>query len=109
MHVRGEKSPEGQCSLLTGASGSLSAHILAKLLTNDDVKLVYCPVRASSDEAAHDQVVKSLRTRMVYDDLGPSITKMQVLVSDLSKFDMGIDSAILAQMTKYLTSIIHFA
>ncbi|KAI5780289.1 hypothetical protein DFH27DRAFT_657022 [Peziza echinospora] len=52
--------------ILTGATGTLGAHVLYQLLksqTSARKKLIYCLVRASSDESAKSRVVESLEKR----------------------------------------------
>lgn len=98
--------PQEQYILLTGATGSLGAHILAKLLSQDRVKMVLCPVRAATVEAGKDRVFKSLRSRMVYDDIDSrSFEKIRVLIGDLP----GPGQDIHQEMIDKLTAVVHCA
>ena len=49
--------------LLTGATGTLGAHILHELLGNTDVRQIFCLVRAADEEEGHKRVSKSLVDR----------------------------------------------
>jgi thioester reductase-like protein len=49
--------------VLTGATGSLGAHLLDQLLDQEDVDKVICLVRARNDEDALKRVEESLRVR----------------------------------------------
>ncbi|ENH72347.1 Linear gramicidin synthase subunit D [Fusarium oxysporum f. sp. cubense race 1] len=49
--------------VLTGATGSLGAHLLAKLALSSSVQAVYCLIRASSNANAQERVEKSLEER----------------------------------------------
>lgn len=49
--------------VLTGATGSLGAHLLDKLLDQEDVDQVICLVRARNDGEAMTRVGESLRVR----------------------------------------------
>ncbi|KAI5781550.1 aminoadipate-semialdehyde dehydrogenase large subunit [Geopyxis carbonaria] len=57
--------------LLTGATGSLGAHILSQLIRRPDVQTVFCLVRASTPSAARQRIYKSLHSRRLLQTLTP--------------------------------------
>jgi thioester reductase-like protein len=93
--------------LLTGATGSLGAHILAQLLLQDNVKAIYCLVRASSPSKAHDRVFATLAAKKL--DSLPNPSKVICLPADLSRQDLGLDTAVINRLKKTLTTLIHGA
>jgi thioester reductase-like protein len=66
-----EMHPVAKCSVadpfslqvLTGATGSLGAHLLDQLLNQKDVERVICLARAKNDEDALKRVEESLQVR----------------------------------------------
>jgi thioester reductase-like protein len=70
--------------LLTGATGSLGAHLLAELLRDPNVQKVYCLNRGAD---AHARTVESLRLRKLEVPLG----RVESLGADLTRPDLGLD------------------
>ncbi|KAF5554647.1 male sterility [Fusarium mexicanum] len=72
--------------VLTGATGSLGAHLLAKLALSSSVKTVYCLARASSNANAKQRVERSLEERSLRqnfpEELPQKITCMAANLSD---------------------------
>ena len=64
-HISIPRVADGQHMVLTGATGSLGAHIAAPLVQSDDVRKVYCLVRANSVNSTRRRVAQSLHTRNV--------------------------------------------
>ncbi|KXJ87112.1 male sterility protein [Microdochium bolleyi] len=96
--------------VLTGATGSLGAHVLAKLVTDQTVDKVYCLVRAKSDDDAASRVRSSMLQRRVYHGLSlPQRRKIFSLPSDLSREDLGLSAEKLREVTASLGSVIHCA
>lgn len=94
--------------LLTGATGSLGAHLLAQLLSLPHIEHVYCLVRADSTHHAQERINKSLRTRGL--TLQESHTeKFTALASDLSRKDLGLGPEIYDSVRSALTLVIHSA
>lgn len=103
-------SSENQCVLLTGASGSLGAHILAILLKQDNVKMIYCPVRAHTLQDGYERVLQSLRSRKVLGELeADSLLKIVILTGEQSDPRLGLDDEALHDMVSSLTAVIHCA
>ncbi|TVY93810.1 Adenylate-forming reductase [Lachnellula willkommii] len=84
--------PRQEVIILTGTTGSLGAHILAQLLQSDNVKKIYCLVRASTPETALDQHEQSRR-----------------ITSISRRADLGLDATILKEVRESLTKVIHSA
>ena len=93
--------PEGHVVVLTGSTGSLGAHILASLLTQPDVRRVYCLVRG---ENGQERVLEALRQRGLR---APDKTRLVALASDLSREDLGLSPEMLDELKRKTTIIIH--
>ena len=91
--------------VLTGATGSLGAHLLAQLASLHSVTRVYCLVRATSDEHAHARMTQSLKTRGLLSQ--EVLNKAICLASDLSKPQLGLTKQTLDEVS--VTSIYHCA
>lgn len=74
--------------MLTGATGSLGAHLLEQLLNLDSVDRVICLVRASSDKEALQRVDESLAQRRLTGLSGRSGAKVEAHAADLSLPDL---------------------
>lgn len=105
--IPGDETPKGDVVLLTGATGSLGAHILSQLLALPNVLAVYCLVRATSPEAAHDRVMQSLSLRKLLPL--QSEEKIIALPSDLSKPGLGLKESVIRSLKQTLTTVIHSA
>ncbi|KAL1899932.1 putative NRPS-like protein biosynthetic cluster [Sporothrix stenoceras] len=95
--------------LLTGATGSLGAHILGQLLQQDaqQVARIYCLVRASSPAVAEERVNSTLVSKGLAPL--PKDDRVICLPADLSQSSLGLDAAILADLRKSLTTVVHAA
>lgn len=95
---------------MTGATGSLGAHVVAQLVVLDSVRKVYCPVRASSNFNANMRVTRSLRTRSVYHNLPLAArAKIIALPSNFGDPKLGLDEETYSQISSEITSLIHCA
>lgn len=95
---------------LTGATGSLGAHVLAQLAERPDVETVHCLVRAKTNSGAMQRVRRSLLDRKVYHELSLSARrKISGLASDLSDPHLGLDNATYTGVASTLTGVIHCA
>ncbi|KAJ5701319.1 hypothetical protein N7488_008867 [Penicillium malachiteum] len=110
-HEPVQRDTNGQYVVLTGATGSLGAHIAAQLAQVDNVRKMYCFVRADSKISARKRVIESLRTRAVYTTLSPaSEQKIVALPADLSNSDsFGLDEDTFSRVRKTVTHVIHCA
>jgi carbohydrate kinase (thermoresistant glucokinase family) len=96
--------------VITGATGSLGAHIAAQLAVRPDIGHVYCLVRTSADEDATRRVKKSLLQRKVFHTLPLAArTKIRGVSSDLSQPRLGLSDETYSIITERLRSVIHCA
>ncbi|CAD0107259.1 unnamed protein product [Aureobasidium uvarum] len=94
--------------LLTGATGTVGIHILAKLVKQSNVSAVWAMVRASSVAQANERISEALSSR----DLCLTETdkaKIVPFLGDLSKSDLGLDDENLQRLQSQLTHVIHSA
>jgi thioester reductase-like protein len=95
---------------VTGATGSLGAHVVAQLIVQNHVKKVYCPVRASSNFNAGIRVIRSLRERSLYHNLALAArAKIVALPSNFGDAQLGLDEETYSQVSSEITSLIHCA
>ncbi|KAL7808406.1 male sterility domain-containing protein [Trichoderma gracile] len=96
--------------VVTGATGSLGAHVVAKLVSRPDIDQVYCLVRAGDLSRGHQRVVSSMIQRRVYHSLSlASRRKIIALPSDLSEPNLGLSQGDYGMVTRNLTAVIHCA
>ncbi|KAL8341782.1 hypothetical protein RB601_005363 [Gaeumannomyces tritici] len=109
--VPGDQTPDGDVVLLTGATGSLGAHMLSQLLAMPHVGHVYCLVRAPDPAAAASRVFGSLSDRGLGGALTPAqAAKVVALPADLSReADLGLGADVYARLRASVTSILHVA
>lgn len=101
------KSPPGRCVLITGATGSLGAHLVAYCAERSDVTRVVCFNRTSQSEA-------QARQEKAFDSKGISLSlshtsKLQVIETDASKPRLGLPPAVYADLVDSVTDIVHNA
>lgn len=107
QHKPGNTTPERETIIVTGATGSLGAHILAQLVNRSDVRRIYCLVRATSESSAVARVMQTLSDKRL--DISSLPNNVHCLPSDLSRSDLGLPSSVLGDLNKNLTAIIHSA
>lgn len=110
-HVPVPREADGQHILLTGATGSLGAHIAAQLTQSDSVRRIYCLIRAKSLESARRRLTQSLRERMLLYDLTPAAKKKLIaLPCDLADTtSLGLGDDMFIQLKRSVTHVIHCA
>ncbi|RDW93763.1 putative NRPS-like enzyme [Aspergillus mulundensis] len=110
QHVPRPNGLSGRYIIVTGATGSLGCHVVAKLSALPDVQKVYCFVRARSPLDAYGRILESLRARRVYESLSTAAkNKLIALPSDLSQPDLGLDPTTYNTLASSLTDVIHCA
>ncbi|KAH8819123.1 putative NRPS-like enzyme [Xylogone sp. PMI_703] len=110
QHIPRPRTSENQHAVLTGATGSLGAHLLATLIQSDEVKTVYCLVRASSQVEAQHRVIRSLHTRRLYSNLSLiHRTKIISLPCDLSLPSLGLQPELFEKIASEITVLYHSA
>lgn len=100
----------GESVVVTGATGSLGAHIVAKLVKDPTVNKVYCLVRAKDAASASKRTSESMMLRKVYHDL--TLSERRKIVSypsDFSRADLGLDAAAYREVSSSLRAVIHSA
>ncbi|KIX95558.1 uncharacterized protein Z520_08678 [Fonsecaea multimorphosa CBS 102226] len=109
-HVPVRSKAEERCIVVTGATGSLGAHLVAQLVRREDVSEVCCLVRASSKTSARQRVIKSMQERAVYHTIPLELRrKISCYPSDFSKPDLGLDDRLYASISAKITSLVHCA
>ncbi|KAF2144784.1 uncharacterized protein K452DRAFT_147401 [Aplosporella prunicola CBS 121167] len=108
-HVPQPRAVEGDYVLVTGATGSLGAHIVAQLAALPSVHKVYCLVRATSPSHALARVIKSLQARRLHPLPPAAEAKLVALPADLSRQDLGLSPDVLDALKTELSAVIHAA
>ncbi|TID06887.1 Non-canonical non-ribosomal peptide synthetase FUB8 [Colletotrichum higginsianum] len=104
----GSVTPDGETVILTGATGSLGAHLLAQVVRQPYVKAVYCLARASSAEEAESRVLQSVTSKGLGLSDGDR-AKVRYLPTNLSLPDLGLPADAVAELRRTLTTVIHSA
>lgn len=92
--------------ILTGATGSLGAHILAQAINSHDITKVYCLVRGSNPL---ERVLKSLKDRGLELTTKDNVHKIVALSSDFSQPDLGVGKETFENFKSKVSLIIHLA
>lgn len=96
--------------VLTGATGSLGAHVLAQLIRRTDIDAVHCLVRAKNGQDAAHRITESLLQRKIYHTLSlQARAKINPLPSDLSDAYLGLPTATYNAIAQKVTNVIHCA
>ncbi|KAM0260073.1 hypothetical protein ACHAQJ_002997 [Trichoderma viride] len=91
--------------VVTGATGSLGAQVVAKLASRSDIDQVYCLVRANNLSHGNKRVINSMIQRRVYHSLSlASRRKIIVLPSNLAEPDLGLSKSAYEAMAENLTA-----
>ncbi|KAL2870601.1 uncharacterized protein BJX67DRAFT_377951 [Aspergillus lucknowensis] len=91
--------------ILTGATGSIGAHTLYRLLNDETVSVVYCLTRRDNPEEA---ILNALAQKGL-DVLSYRTNKIVALKCALHEHDFGLDKSTIDQMRKTVSLIIHTA
>ena len=109
-HVPTSRATEETAVVVTGATGSLGAHIVAQLAVRKDITEVYCLVRANSRESAKRRTVRSLRERAIYHTLSVAARrKIRYYPSDFSRPKLGLDDDVYEHLRSKIISLMHCA
>ncbi|KAI6784135.1 NRPS-like enzyme [Emericellopsis cladophorae] len=97
--------------VVTGATGSLGAHVVAQLSANPDIHTIYCLVRSTGNASqALARVKESMLQRKVYHALPlSSRRKIVALSSDLSDAQLGLAPDVYDAVGRNLRAVIHCA
>ncbi|OGM48883.1 NRPS-like enzyme [Aspergillus bombycis] len=110
-HIPRPQAIDGERIAVTGATGSLGAHLVAQLVQMEHIQTVFCLVRANSAHSALRRVRQSLYERGLLYTLSPADErKIVALPAQLSNtFRLGLDETTYTQLTQSLTAVIHCA
>ncbi|KAL4804262.1 hypothetical protein BDV18DRAFT_166093 [Aspergillus unguis] len=111
QHVPVSRDHDGEYVVVTGATGSLGAHIVAQLIQSERVRRVYCLVRATSSLSALHRVRQSLHARFLASGFtSDAERKIVALPADLSNHArLGLDGAVYEEIISSVTAVIHCA
>jgi acyl transferase domain-containing protein/acyl carrier protein/NAD(P)-dependent dehydrogenase (short-subunit alcohol dehydrogenase family)/SAM-dependent methyltransferase len=101
------KRPSGTCVLITGASGSLGAHLVSNFAERDDVRSVICLNRPHSGDAQTHQL-KSLISRGILLS-AKGLAKLQTLEGDMTQPMLGLPREVYQRLLESVTCIVHNA
>lgn len=99
-----KSSPTSEVIILTGSTGTLGSHILQNLLSNPDVKHIYCLNRS---EESKDLQKKRNSIANIPTDFPPA--RVTFLTVDLSRSNFFLFNYTFAEMSTSVTMIIHAA
>lgn len=109
-HVPTARASDRSIVVVTGATGSLGAHVVAQLAKRTDISEVCCLVRASSAETAMSRTLISLGDRAVLHQLSPRIRrKITAFPSNFAREDLGLTSEVYSHLKSGIVSLIHCA
>ncbi|KAI6837511.1 acetyl-CoA synthetase-like protein [Hortaea werneckii] len=109
-HTPIDRPADGKYIVVTGATGSLGAHVVAQLAAQISVRKVYCLVRASNPESAKNRVRQSLIERRLYHMLpASSHTKIEALPSSLGATMLGLNPQTYQNLAEEVTHTLHLA
>ncbi|PCH34315.1 L-aminoadipate-semialdehyde dehydrogenase [Wolfiporia cocos MD-104 SS10] len=104
----GHAQTSAQTVVLTGATGSLGAHILRQLLFSPSVSRVICLSRAKSHADSLERLKESLRTRRLH--LTPEQwERIESYAVNVNEDQLGLSADEYAYVVSQTTSIIHNA
>ncbi|KAK2603577.1 hypothetical protein QQS21_004257 [Conoideocrella luteorostrata] len=93
--------------ILTGATGSLGAHLLKQLIADPQIAKVYCLVRG---EDPSTRIRSALRERgFSATALVPGLDKIVALTAKLDEPDFGVGEEQMIQFTREVSLIVHLA
>ncbi|KAL4796776.1 hypothetical protein BDV19DRAFT_360395 [Aspergillus venezuelensis] len=110
-HAQVPREDDGEYVVVTGATGSLGAHVVTQLVQSERVRKVYCLVRAASPLSAFHRVRQSLHARFLSPSLSPDAErKIVALPSDLSNSTrLGLSEAVYDEIVSSVTAVMHCA
>ncbi|XXH04083.1 hypothetical protein Hte_010494 [Hypoxylon texense] len=104
-------NPHGKCVLITGATGGLGSHLVAKALARPDVTRIICLNRRNNKQEARERQKQSLLqkgTGVSPDDDGV-MDRIEVIETDLSKPRLGLSEERYDRLAGTVTHIVHNA
>ncbi|KAL8784611.1 MAG: hypothetical protein Q9213_003866 [Squamulea squamosa] len=102
-----KSSPKRKCVLVTGATGSLGSHLIAKLAHCPDVRGVICLNRHSKQEPRERQYIALTKRGILLEK--DTFDRVAVYESDLSKPRLGLSANEYEHLIGNVTHVIHNA
>ncbi|OTA99693.1 hypothetical protein M426DRAFT_16227 [Hypoxylon sp. CI-4A] len=102
-------NPHEKCVLITGGTGGLGSHLVAKALARPDVARVVCLNRRNNKYTAHERQMQSLvqkGTGVLPDEV---MDRIEVIETDLSKPNLGLSEEAYNGLAGSVTHIVHNA
>ncbi|CAB9505927.1 D-alanine--D-alanyl carrier protein ligase [Seminavis robusta] len=93
--------------LMTGATGFLGSWLLHNLLQDNNIDVVYCLVRATSNAEAASRLQQAMQERQLWDD--DYASRVQVFAADTSLHHMGLDDDDYAMLGTGVDMVVHCA
>lgn len=110
QHTPVSRAQSSGLVVVTGATGSLGAHVVAQLASREDITEVCCLVRATSPETALSRTLVSMGDRAVLHQLSPQARrKITAYPSNFAREDLGLSSETYTHLKAGLVSLIHCA
>ncbi|KAI1374273.1 putative polyketide synthase [Hypoxylon crocopeplum] len=101
--------PHGKCVLITGGTGGLGSHLVAKALARPDVKRVICLNRRNNKQKARQRQIQSLVQKGTGVCLDDVMDRIEVIETDLSKPNLGLSEETYNSLADTVTHIVHNA
>lgn len=95
--------------VLTGATGSLGAHVLHHLLSSHPLVEIACLVRAETDALAFKRVEASLAARKTSGLCSLQLSSLRVHAAKLGEHNLGLATHLYAELNSRTKLIIHLA
>ncbi|KAJ5641292.1 hypothetical protein N7490_005292 [Penicillium lividum] len=103
------KGGRAQCVLVTGATGSLGAHLVMELLGRSDIETVICLNRLSRGNNPEQRQQKSMEEKGLRLDSSDQFSKLRIIETDTSKPQLGLTAERYKDLTGMVTAIVHNA
>lgn len=103
-----ETASRGETAIVTGATGSLGAFVLTRLIALSQFTKVYCFVRCSPSEDPQKRVLSALHKRSLSLP-SDQLSKIHALATQMDKPDFNIPAPTLADLQSTVALIVHAA
>lgn len=105
--LHSDTNPSGACVLVTGASGSLGAHLISNLVERDDISSVICMNRPHKGDPQTFQL-KSLISRGILVS-AKGLAKLSTFEGDMTRPMLGLPEVTYQSLLQNVTCIVHNA